>query len=63
MPSMGGVDLIRVLRAQQATCPIVMVSSDTSLTAAVLALGANHFFVTPLDVAEFKQVVTALLPP
>jgi CheY-like chemotaxis protein len=63
MPGMGGADLIRALRAQQATCPIVMVSSDTSIEAAALAVGANHFLRTPVDTTEFQQAVTLLLPP
>jgi CheY-like chemotaxis protein len=63
MPGMSGADLIGALRAQQATCPILMVSSDSSLEAAALAVGANRFLCTPFSAAELQQVVTLLLPP
>jgi CheY-like chemotaxis protein len=62
MPGMAGADLIRALRAQQAMCPILVVSSDRSLEAAALGIGANQFLGTPFDPAEFQQAVTALLP-
>jgi DNA-binding NarL/FixJ family response regulator len=63
MPGMGGADLIRALRAQPATCPILMVSSDRSLEAAALGIGANKFLGMPFDLTEFQQAVTILLAP
>ena len=61
MPSLGGADLIRALRAQQATCPILMVSSDRSFETAALEVGANQFLGMPFDLTEFQQAVAILL--
>ena len=63
MPIMDGVDLIRALRAQQATCPIVLVSFDHTLEDASKAAGASRFLPAPYDLTELRQTLTELLPP
>jgi CheY-like chemotaxis protein len=63
MPIMGGIDLIRALRAQQATCPIVMVSSDHTLEVIGLAAGASRFLPAPSGLTELRGTLIELLPP
>ena len=63
MPIMGGIDLIRALRAQQATCPIVMVSLDHTLEAVGKAAGASRFLSAPSGLTELQHTLTGLLQP
>jgi CheY-like chemotaxis protein len=58
MPVMGGVDLIRALRADPATAaiPILAVSGD-----AHLAVGADAALAKPYQCAELLDVVGGLL--
>jgi CheY-like chemotaxis protein len=62
MTPISGVDLIRTLRAQGVTCPIVLMSMDTSLQAAVGKDGASAFLPKPFLIAELQEVLTTLLP-
>jgi two-component system chemotaxis response regulator CheY len=67
MPGMGGIELIRSLRAE-ASCqgvPIVAMSADPDARsgAAALGAGANAFFAKPFDPQEFVSTVSALLAP
>jgi len=62
MPIMGGRELVRTLRAQGATMPILALSSDPSIAEAILAAGADHFIRKPVRVAALTQLLRALLP-
>jgi two-component system, OmpR family, response regulator MtrA len=62
MAGMRGVNLVMALRADQAPCPIPMVSSDDTLEAAVLMMGANHFLCAPFGLEDLRQALTSLLP-
>jgi CheY-like chemotaxis protein len=63
MPVMGGLDLIRALRAQQVTVPILMCSADATKQALALAAGATRCLLKPPRLPELQQVLLDLLPP
>jgi DNA-binding response OmpR family regulator len=62
MTPLSGVDLIRTVRANGLTCPIVLMSMDTSLQAAVEEVGANAFLAKPFMIKELDELLTILLP-
>jgi two-component system, OmpR family, response regulator RegX3 len=62
MAGMRGTDLIRALRAHQATCPILLISSDEAAEATILQMGATRFLRAPFGLEDFRQALTSLLP-
>jgi len=62
MPTMSGLELIRTLRAQGATMPIVVLSSDTSIAEAILAAGATAFLPKPFHIQALKEQLRTQLP-
>jgi CheY-like chemotaxis protein len=62
MPGVNGLQLVRALRAQGLPMPIIMLSSDPSAEAASLTAGANAFLLKPFRLADFDQILHALLP-
>lgn|SRR5262245_9638757 len=62
MPIMSGLDLIRTLRAQGSTIPIVVLSSDTSIAEAILAAGATAFLPKPFRISALRDLLRTLLP-
>jgi two-component system response regulator MprA len=62
MPLMNGLELIRTLRAQGATMPIVVLSSDTSIAEAILAAGATTFLPKPFHIQVLREQLCTLLP-
>jgi CheY-like chemotaxis protein len=62
LAGMRGTELIRALRTHQATCPILMITSDNRVEAELLQIGATHFLSTPFGLADFQQALTSLLP-
>jgi CheY-like chemotaxis protein len=50
MPIMSGLELLRTLRAQGMTMPILVLSSDTSMAGAILAAGATAVLPKPFRV-------------
>lgn len=63
MPGLDGPGLIRALRAQQASLPILMLSSDTAMAAVAMQAGANSFLLKPFMLQQLQQTLRALLPP
>lgn len=67
MPGMGGLQLIRSLRADRACggIPIVAMSADADAdnAAAALRAGADAFFPKPFDPEEFVGTIGALIAP
>ena len=59
MPKRGGLDLIRTLRDEGATCMIVVVSGHGAETnrADAMALGASACLAKPLDVDDLIEVL------
>ena len=63
MPIMTGLTLTQVLRAQQATVPILVMSMNATIAEAVLQAGANRFLAKPFALPELQQALIDLLPP
>ena len=62
MPIMSGLELVRTLRAQGSTMPMVVLSSDTSMAGAILAAGASAFLPKPFRVRVLRELLHTLLP-
>ncbi len=62
MPGITGLELIRILRARQATLPILMVSAS-AFEQQALAAGATRFLAKPFSVPNLLLALTSLLPP
>jgi CheY-like chemotaxis protein len=62
MPVMDGMELVRTLRAQGATIPILMLSSEPSIANAAQLAGASAFLTKPLAIRSFSQFLRTLLP-
>jgi CheY-like chemotaxis protein len=62
MPIINGLGLVRTLRGQGATVPILILSSDPSIADAILSAGANQFLFKPFPIWEFTQILRTLLP-
>src|SRR5215217_2250939 len=45
LPILSGSDLVRTLRAQQATLPVLLLSSDSTMAHIALEAGADRFVV------------------
>ena len=63
MPIMTGLTLTQILRAQQATVPILVMSMNATIAEAVLQAGANRFLAKPFALPELQQALIDLLPP
>ena len=63
MPGMDGVEVVRRLRADNQTVPVVMLSAKAmrSDMRAGLDAGANEYVTKPFDPAELIEVVDRLL--
>ena len=59
MPDGNGIDLLRELKTQGLTCPVIMITAYTSTQSAVDALkaGAHDYIAKPFDIDELKIVV------
>jgi len=62
MPIMGGLGLVRTLREQGATVPILILSFEPGIADAILTAGANWFLPKPFPISEFTQILRTLLP-
>ena len=62
LPSLDGPSLIRRLRGQQATIPILLLSSDPAMASVGVQAGADRFLLKPFTLQELYQALNALLP-
>ena len=62
MPIMDGLELCRTLRAQGATIPILVLSSDTIAVEALRTAGVTAFLPKPFRLRVLKQLLRTLLP-
>ena len=62
MPVMDGMELVRALRSQGASMPIVMLSSEPSVAKAAQLAGVSAFLTKPLAIRSFSQFLHTLLP-
>ena len=59
---LSGLDLVRTLRAQHATVPILLLSSDSTMAQIAIAAGADRFVVKqPGMLQALEQALLALL--
>jgi CheY-like chemotaxis protein len=63
MPIMGGLELIRTLRAQGMQMPILAASSEPDIAEGILTAGANHFLPKPFPLPELRMLLRRLLCP
>lgn len=63
MPILGGLELIRTLRAQGMTMPIVAASSEPDSAEGILAAGATAFLPKPFPLQELRTLLCRLLCP
>ena len=61
MPGIDGVEVLRRLRRQDATLPVIMVTANEDVTLAreTLNIGAFDYVAKPFDFTHLEQVVTA----
>ena len=62
MPVMDGLELGRTLRAQGATMPILLLSSDTIAVESLRSAGVTAFLPKPFRLRVLKQLLRTLLP-
>jgi DNA-binding response OmpR family regulator len=62
LPIISGLGLVRTLREQGATVPILILSSDLTIAEAILSAGATQFLSKPFAFSEFTRVLRTLLP-
>jgi DNA-binding NtrC family response regulator len=62
MPGMGGLELLRAIRAADLDCQVILMSGGGTIDTAVEAikLGAVDFLTKPLDLDRFVQLLGAL---
>lgn len=60
MPDIGGLDVLRAIRAADPHCQIVLMTAHASIDTAVEAikLGATDYFTKPLDLQRLKQFLS-----
>jgi DNA-binding response OmpR family regulator len=58
----NGLELVRTLRAQGATMPILVLSSEPRVGETILAASADHFLLKPVARGMFTQILRTLLP-
>ena len=65
LPDISGLELLRHLKQDDAVAhiPVVVVSADATIpsTEQALTSGAAHYVTKPVDVAQFLQIVDAIL--
>ena len=59
---LDGLTLVRTLRSQQVTIPILLMSVDPAVEQAAVQLGADRFLLKPFTLQELHQALQALLP-
>jgi DNA-binding NtrC family response regulator len=62
MPQMGGLDLLRLLKARFRSLPVIMITGYPSIESAVQSMryGALNFFVKPLKMRELVREIETI---
>jgi CheY-like chemotaxis protein len=61
MPIMGGLEIIRTLRAQGMQMPILAASSEPDSAEGILAAGTNNFLPKPIPLPELRMLLCRVL--
>jgi DNA-binding NtrC family response regulator len=63
MPKMGGIEVLRALRKEEITVPVIVITAHGSIETAVEAMreGAYDFITKPVDANHFDIVIRKLL--
>ncbi len=63
MPGMSGLQLLPIVKERRPDLPVFMISAygDKNTVAAALERGANKFLAKPVDFAELKRDVAAVI--
>jgi DNA-binding NarL/FixJ family response regulator len=63
MPGLSGIEVIRLIREQNPSAAIVMISSveDRSKVLQAIRLGAKHYFVKPFTEDKIREVIDKVL--
>lgn len=65
MPGMNGIDVVRSIRAAEASrCTIVVMTShsEPEIRQQAMAAGADHFLLKGVDIERLLEIVPALRP-
>ncbi len=59
MPGLGGLDVLKAIKAEHKDVEVIMISATTSVQKAIdaMKLGAYNYIVKPFDVSELRMVV------
>lgn len=63
MPGMGGLEVLERIREKGTKPPVIMItaSSEEELRQKALSMGANGYFIKPIDFKLLEDIVTASL--
>jgi len=64
MPIMDGIEVLRELRSQHETVPVLMMSAgaDHAVLREAVRMGARTYFLKPFDGAQFQQLCEQIFP-
>lgn len=63
LPGIGGIEVVRALRARRCQCPILILTAEDALTTRVAGLdaGADDYVTKPFEIEELEARIRALL--
>jgi len=62
LPEQAGLDVVRHLRAFDATVPIIVLSVDDMVAEQALSIGATYFVAKPFGMSEMMHMLLEVLP-
>lgn len=62
MPHATGLDVLRAVRAQSQTTPVIIISARASVGTAALAAGASGFLTKPFTADDLTRLIRQVLP-
>ncbi len=62
MPDLGGIDVLRAIRAQDPDCQIILMTGDATLESAIEAVkaGALDYLTKPFDIARLRDLLVSV---
>ena len=64
MPIMDGIEVLRELRSQHETVPVIMMSAgaDQAVLRQAVRMGARNYFLKPFDGNQFRRLCERFFP-